>query len=204
MIEDSARLHPSLTFDWSSFDELMRKESRQSRLFSVYNKTMKSSQITSQHPLEAIVDLLKETQWSQSTTIDNPFKYHADKSISADIQLLIEIDDQQRPSLVHTVDRHRKYYVLLDRTSFYATAGGQSSDRGTLQSSDQAIFHVEYETLTWQCYSSCSCLRTRTCSPFDSEMCCVCTMQSFTTDHLFTMVRYRRQRSRVMSIYNDD
>lgn len=135
MIEDYTRLYPSLKVDWTNFEELRRDESRKSKMFSVYNKTMKTNENLSHHPLEKLADLLK-----QPSTIDDPYKYQPDQSINAEVQSIIEIDGL---NVVQSVDSTRKYYILLDRTNFYATAGGQSSDRGIIQFPHNLSFHVE-------------------------------------------------------------
>lgn len=136
MIEDYARLHPSLKIDWTNFEQLRRDESQKSKMFSIYNKTMKSNENL---PLEKLSDVLKQSSSIQST-IDDPYKYQADQSINADVQLIIESDGL---NVVQSVDATRKYYILLNRTNFYATAGGQSSDRGIIQFPHNLSFQVE-------------------------------------------------------------
>lgn len=142
MIEDYTRMHPSLRVDWTNFEELRREESRKSKLFSVYNKTMKSSENLSHHPLEKLSDLLKELP-SIKPTIDDPYKYHADQLVNGHVQLIIEIDQNDQLNIVQSVDSTKKYYILLDRTNFYSTAGGQSSDQGIIHFTDDLTFHVE-------------------------------------------------------------
>ena len=139
MIEDYTRLHPSLKVDWTNFEELRRDESQKSKIFSVYNKTMKTNENLSHHPLEKLADLLKQSS-SIKSTIDDPYKYQVDQSINAEVQLIIENDGL---NVVQSMDSTRKYYILLDRTNFYATAGGQSSDRGIIQFSHNLSFQVE-------------------------------------------------------------
>lgn len=142
MIEEYTRLYPSITFDWTSFDHLMREETRKSKLFSVYNKTLKANQAVLHHPIDQLSDLLRQNSF-QSATMDEPYKYQAEEPIDAQLRLIIESVDGKELKVVQTVHSNGKYYVLLDRTNFYATAGGQSSDQGTLHFSDQLIFHVE-------------------------------------------------------------
>ena len=60
----------------------MREETRKSKLFSVYNKTIKTSDNIYQHPIDKIFDLIKQNS-SVKETIDEPYKYQADKSINA-------------------------------------------------------------------------------------------------------------------------
>ena len=142
MIEDYTRTYPSLKFDWTNFEELRREESRNSKMFSIYNKTMKSNENLTHHSLEKLSDLLKQLP-SIKPTIDDPYKYQADQSINANVQLIIEIDSNDQLNLVQSVDPTRKCYLLLDRTNFYSTAGGQSSDQGIIQFADGLTFHVE-------------------------------------------------------------
>jgi alanyl-tRNA synthetase len=140
MIEDYTSLFPSLKIDWSNFDELMREETRKSKLYSIYNKTIKTNENISHHPIEKLSDLLKQSS-SIKSTIDDPYKYQADlSSLNAEIQLIIQIDQL---NIVQSIDRNRKYYLLLDRTNFYSTSGGQSSDQGTIQLTNNLTFQVE-------------------------------------------------------------
>jgi alanyl-tRNA synthetase len=120
----------------------MSEETRKSKMFSVYNKTMKTNENIFHHQIEKISDLLKQSE-SLKKTIDEPYKYQADKSLDAQVQLIIQIDKNNQLNVVQTVDTNDKYYILLDRTNFYSTAGGQSSDHGTIQFSDNLTFQVE-------------------------------------------------------------
>jgi len=139
MIEEYSRLNPSFTFDWTNFDELMREETRKSQLFSIYNKTLKTSQINFRHPTDKLSDLIAQYP-SILPTIDEPFKYEAERSIDAKIQLIV---DENLDVVQQKFDAKRKFYVVLDRTNFYSTSGGQTSDRGTLEFADNCIFHVD-------------------------------------------------------------
>jgi alanyl-tRNA synthetase len=142
MIEDYTRLFPLLKIDWKNFDELINEESRKSKMFSIYNKTIKTNQNIINHPIEKISDLLKQTSVLKAT-IDEPYKYQADQSINAELQLIIQINHNNQLNIVQSIDKNCKYYILLDRTNFYATSGGQSSDHGTIQFSNNQIFQVE-------------------------------------------------------------
>jgi alanyl-tRNA synthetase len=142
MIEDYTRLFPSLKIDWLNFESLMLEETRKSKMFSIYNKTIKTDQNLIHHPLEKLSDLLKQSSSIQAT-IDEPYKYHADKSINAEIQLIIQINNQNQLNIVRSIDKDLKYYILLNRTNFYSTSGGQSSDHGTIQFSNNLIFKIE-------------------------------------------------------------
>jgi len=138
MIEDYTRLFPLLNPNWSSFDELMREETRKSKLFSIYNKTIKANQNLSHHPTEQIFDLLKQSTLLKGT-IDDPYKYQIDQSLNSKIELIIN----NQLDIVQSIDKNFKYYILLDRTNFYSTSGGQSSDHGTIQFSNNRTFQVE-------------------------------------------------------------
>ena len=138
MIEDYIRLNPLLKPDWNRFEELMREETRKSKLYSVYNKTIKDSQTISSHPTDQILDLIKQSSAIQAT-VDEPYKYQPDQPLNARIQLIINDKLQSAKS----IDKNSKYYILLDRTPFYSTSGGQASDRGTLQFSNDLVFQVE-------------------------------------------------------------
>ena len=138
MIEESARLHPSLTFDWPEFEQLMREETRKSQLFSVYNKTIKDNQTLVHHPSEQLADGLRRLPSLQPTT-DEPYKYQADQPLEAKVQAVLN----NAGELVRTVEPKHRYYLLLDRTNFYSTAGGQSADRGTIDFADHLTFEVE-------------------------------------------------------------
>lgn len=118
----------------------MREETRKSKQFSVYNKTIKDSQNISHHHTEKIFDLLKQTP-SLKATIDEPYKYQIEKSFNAQVQLVFNT----QLDIVQTIDKNSKYYILLDRTNFYSTGGGQSSDHGRIQFSNNLTFQVEYE-----------------------------------------------------------
>jgi alanyl-tRNA synthetase len=142
MIEDYTRLFPLLKIDWTNFDELMHEETRKSKMFSIYNKTIKSNQNISHHPIEKISDLLKQSS-SIKATIDDPYKYQADKSINTQVQLIIHIDKNNQLNIVQSIDKDLKHYILLDQTNFYSTSGGQSSDHGTIQFSNNLTFQVE-------------------------------------------------------------
>ena len=142
MIEDYTRSYPLLKLDWSTFDQLMREETRKSKMFSIYNKTIKANQNISHHPLENLSDLLKQSSFLKPT-IDEPYKYHADQSLDAEVQLIIQADGNDQLKVVQSVDQDRKYYLLLDRTNFYAMGGGQSSDQGTIQFSNNLTFQIE-------------------------------------------------------------
>ena len=142
MIEDYTRRFPSLTLDWPGFDRFMAEETRKSKQFSVYNKTIKANQSVTQHPTEQISDLLKQCS-SIAATKDDPFKYQSDQPIDARVQLVIHKDRDNLLETVQSVNAADKYYVLLDRTNFYATAGGQASDYGTIHFSDDLVFQVE-------------------------------------------------------------
>lgn len=75
---------------------------------------------------------------------DDPYKYQVDlSSLNAEIQLIIQIDPNNQLNIVQSIDRNRKYYLLLDRTNFYSTSGGQSSDQGTIQLTNNLTFQVE-------------------------------------------------------------
>lgn len=143
MIEDYDRLNPTLKFEWSDFDALMNEESRKSKLYSVYNKTIKSQQTALQHPLEQLTDLVRENSLMNSETIDEPFKYQIEEDLTANLQLAIQLNENKSLNKVEKVNKTNKYYLLLDRTNFYSTAGGQSSDHGTIRFDDNLIFHVE-------------------------------------------------------------
>jgi alanyl-tRNA synthetase len=138
MIEDYTRLFPLLNPNWSNFDELMREETRKSKLFSVYNKTIKANENISHHPTEQIFDLLKQSTLLKAT-IDDPYKYQIDQSLNVQIELIIN----NQLDIVQSIDKNFKYYILLDRTNFYSTSGGQSSDHGTIQFSNNLTFQVE-------------------------------------------------------------
>ena len=138
MIEDYTRLHPSLKPDWTRFEELMREETRKSKLYSVYNKTIKDSQNISHHPTDRILELLRQSS-SLKPTIDEPHKYQLEPSFAAQVQWIVS--DQL--DLTQAIDKNLKYYVLLDRTNFYSTGGGQSSDHGTIQFANGQTFQVE-------------------------------------------------------------
>lgn len=138
MIEDYTRLNPLLKPDWNRFEELMREETRKSKLYSVYNKTIKDNQTVSSHPTDQILDLIKQSSAIQAT-LDEPYKYQSDQPLRARVQLIINEKVQSAKS----VDTNSKYYILLDRTPFYSTSGGQSSDHGTLQFSNNLTFQVE-------------------------------------------------------------
>lgn len=142
MIEDYSRSFPSLKFDWKYFDELMREETRKSKMYSIYDKTIKTNQNISQHPTDRIFDLLKR-HTSLKKTVDDPYKYQSDKSFHAKIELIIQMDTNNQLSVVESINKYFKYYILLDRTNFYATSGGQSSDHGTIQFPDNLIFRIE-------------------------------------------------------------
>lgn len=140
MIEDYTRSFPLLKIDWSNFDELMEEESRKSKIYSIYNKTIKTNQNLSSHPLSKISDLIKQSSLSKKT-LDEPYKYQPNQSLNAQLQLIIESDEKL--NIVQSVNKNSNYYILLDKTNFYATAGGQSSDQGTIQFSNSLTFQVE-------------------------------------------------------------
>ncbi|CAF3794803.1 unnamed protein product [Rotaria magnacalcarata] len=143
MIEDYTRLFPVVKFDWSNFEELMREETRKSKIFSVYNKTIKTNENVSQHPTDKILDLIKQCS-SLKQTIDEPYKYQADKSLNAKVQLIIQNNNSKNQLTVfQSIDKNCKYYVLLDQTNFYSTGGGQTFDHGKIQFSNNLIFQVE-------------------------------------------------------------
>ena len=142
MIEDYTRIFPLLQIDWTNFEELMREETRKSKMFSVYNKTIKSNQNITHHPIEKLSDLIKQSS-SIKATIDDPYKYQGEKSINAQIQLIIQVDKTNQVNIVQSIDKDSKYYILLDQTNFYSTGGGQSSDHGTIQFSNNLTFQVE-------------------------------------------------------------
>jgi alanyl-tRNA synthetase len=142
MIEDYTRLFPLLKIDWLNFDELMNEESRKSKMFSIYNKTIKTNENLSHHSIEKISDLLKQSSLLKPT-IDEPYKYQVNKSINAQIQLIIQINNNNQLNIVQSIDKNFKYYILLDQTNFYATGGGQSSDHGIIQFPNNLIFRVE-------------------------------------------------------------
>lgn len=142
MIEDYTRSFPQLKLDWKAFEEIMQDESRKSKLFSVYNKTMKASEHLSHHPIDQLSDLIKQNPSVPSTT-DEPFKYQVEQPLSARVQLIIEMNSNNRLDIVEKIDQTKKYYLLLDKTNFYSTAGGQASDRGEIQFSNNLNFHIE-------------------------------------------------------------
>ncbi|UJR38154.1 hypothetical protein I4U23_030831 [Adineta vaga] len=138
MIEDYTRLNPLLKPDWHQFEELMDEEKRKSKLYSVYNKTIKDNQTISHHPTDQLLDVIKGSS-SIKPTIDEPYKYQLDQSLTSQVQLIIN----DRLESVQSVDKNTKYYILLDRTPFYSTSGGQSSDHGRIQFSNNLVFQVE-------------------------------------------------------------
>lgn len=143
MIEDYTRQFPLLKINWSDFEEFMREETRKSKLYSIYDKTIKTNQNLSHHPTDKIIDLLKQYSSSLKKTLDDPYKYQVDKPLNAEIQLIIQMNNNNQLDIVQTIDKNFKYYLLLDRTNFYSTGGGQSSDHGTIQLSNNLIFQVE-------------------------------------------------------------
>mgnify|MGYP001035930142 FL=1 len=142
MIEDYTRLFPNFKVDWQTFESIMREESRKSKQFSIYNKTMRASEHLSHHPIDQLADLIKQNP-SISSTIDEPFKYQIEKALSAQVQLIIELNSDSQLSIVDKVDPTKKYYLILDKTNFYSAAGGQASDRGSIQFSDNQTFEIE-------------------------------------------------------------
>ncbi len=142
MIEDYTRLFPSLQIDWSNFDALMREETRKSKMYSIYNKTIKTNENLAHHPIEKLSDLLKQSSFIKPT-IDDPYKYQPDQSLNAEIQLIIQVDENNHLNIVQSIDQNMKYYLLLDRTNFYSTSGGQSSDQGIIQLSNNLTFQIE-------------------------------------------------------------
>lgn len=142
MIEDYTRLFPIIKSDWSSFEDLMREETRKSKIFSIYNKTIKSNENLTQHPTDKILDLIKQYS-SLKQTIDEPYKYQGNKPLNSELQLIIQNDGNNPLKITESIDKNYKYYVLLDRTNFYSTGGGQTSDHGTIQFSNNLIFQVE-------------------------------------------------------------
>ena len=176
MIEDYTRRCPSLTLDWVGFDRFMAEEARKSKLFSIYNKTIKTNQTVTQHPTEQISDLLKQNS-SLAATNDDPFKYQSDRSLDARVQLVIQRKRDDLLESVQSVNATDKYYILLDRTNFYATAGGQASDFGTIHFSNDLVFRVEYDLASSQ--RALSTDENSFCSPL--EMSFVYTAIFFTT-----------------------
>ncbi|CAF3590947.1 unnamed protein product, partial [Rotaria sp. Silwood2] len=145
IIEDYTRLFPLIKVDWLNFDELMREETRKSKLFSIYNTTIKTNENISQHPIDKIFDLIKQNS-SLKETIDEPYKYQVDKSINSEVKLIIQKDDNNNNNqlnIVQSIDKNFKYYILLDRTNFYSTGGGQSFDHGIIEFSNNLIFQIE-------------------------------------------------------------
>lgn len=143
MIEDYARLYSSLTFDWPGFELLMNEEARKSKIYSIYNRTIKNNQKIEQHPIDQIADAIHISPFSSSKTVDEPYKYNSQQMLSAKVQLILQENEKKLVSTVESVHENQYYYLLLDRTNFYSTAGGQSSDYGTIHFSDHLKFQVE-------------------------------------------------------------